>query len=384
MTTDLRIAVCRDFAALQGQRARWNELACGNPFLEFDWLRLWWEHYGHNDGRPRPGHELQVVTVWSGETLLGAAPWFARQTLGEGRALRFLGSGEVCGDYLSLLCTPETQTDVVYAVAQWLLRDSLHSELWDLLELNDVLGDDQPLTKLVYELQTQGAWAEAIPQQSSWAIDLSGGWEAYLAELSKSHRKEFRRCERQLDAGQYHYHKVASEQDFAQGWEILVDLHSKRRQSLGERGCFASRRFAAFHEQIARQWLDQGRLELSWITAAEQPERPLAVEYHIRAGRGNFAYQSGVDPAELAHNPGRIVTVAIMRDILARGGTTLDLLRGDEPYKPHYRARPRKLVTWRIVPDRAIAKWRSRVTTAGWTLKRWLKTGLETLSLREG
>ena len=384
MPTDLRIAVCQDFAALQGQRARWNELARGNPFLEFDWLRLWWQNYGQNDGRARPGHEMQVVTVWRGETLLGAAPWYARHTIGEGRALRFLGSGEVCGDYLTLLCTPETQAEVVYAVAQWLIRDSLHVELWDLLELNDVLGDDQPLSQLVYELQSHGAWAEATPQQSTWRIDLSGGWEAYLATLSKSHRKEFRRCARQLDAGEYLFHKVTSELDFAQGWSIFLDLHTKRRQSLGETGCFASRRFAAFHEQIARQSLGDGQLELSWIAAATAPERPLAVEYHFGNANGNFAYQSGLDPTALEHEPGRIATVAVIRDILARGGTFLDLLRGDEHYKQHFRAVPMKVVTWRVIPNRAMAQWRSRVTTAGVTLKRWLKNGLEALSLREG
>ncbi len=383
MPTELRIAVCRDFAALQGQRARWNELARGNPFMEYDWLRLWWEHYGHNEHRLRPGHELQVVTVWRGETLLGAAPWFARQTLGEGRALRFLGSGEVCSDYQSLLCTPETQAEVVYAVAEWLTRDSLHPELWDLLELNDVLGDDQPLSQLVYELQARGAWAEASPQQSTWAIDLSGGWEAYLGELSKSHRKEMRRCARQLDAGEYVHHKVTSDAEFARGWRILVELHTQRRQMLGERGCFASSRFAALHEQAARHWLREGRLELSWITPAAEPQHPIAVEYHLRDAHGNLAYQSGLDPTALAHEPGRVMTVAVIRDILARGGTTLDLLRGDESYKPHYRAQPRKLVTWRVVPNRSLAMWRSRVTTAGVTLKRWLKNGLETLALRD-
>lgn len=383
MPTDLRIAVCQDFAALQGQRARWNTLAHGNPFLEWDWLRLWWRNYGQNDDRPRPGYDLQLVTVWRGETLLGAAPWFARRTLGEGRTLRFLGSGEVCGDYLSLLCAPETQAAVVDAVAHWLVRDEIHRELWDLLEFNDVLGTDQPLAQLVGQLQAHGAWVEALARPSTWAIDLSGGWEAYLGQLSKSHRKEFRRCQRQLDAGQYLYHKVNSERDFALGWEILIDLHTRRRHSFGDRGCFASRRFASFHKQIARHWLSEGRLELGWITTAERPGRPLAVEYHIRNGLDNFAYQSGIEPTALHHEPGRMATVAIVRDILARGGTTLDLLRGDEAYKPHFRARPRKLVTWRIVPNRAIAKWRSRITTAGARLKRWVKTGLETLSLRD-
>ncbi len=383
MPTHLRIAVCQDFAVLQQDRARWNILGRGNPFLELDWLRLWWEHYGKNDGRPRPGYELQIVTVWRGETLLGVAPFFARQTIGEGRALRFLGSGEVCSDYLSLLCTPETQAEVVYAVAQWLIRDELHPELWDLLELNDVPGEDPVLSQLVQELQAQGSWAEATPQQSTWRIDLSGGWEAYLATLSKSHRKEFRRIARQLDAGQYCYHKVTSDQDFAEGWRIFLDLHIKRRQSLGEPGCFASRRFAAFHEQIAQQFLANGQLELSWVTAAEQPKRPLAVEYHYGNSGGNFAYQSGLDPTALEHEPGRIATVAVVRDILARGGTFLDLLRGDEHYKQHYRAAPGKVVTWRVVPNRAMAQWRSRVTTAGVTLKRWLKNGLESLSLRE-
>jgi len=382
MPTELRIAVCQDFAALQGQRACWNQLAHGNPFLDFDWLRLWWENYGRNDGRPRPGHELQLLTVWRGETLLGAAPWYARQTLSEGRALRFLGSGEVCGDYLSLLCCPETQADVVYAVTQWLTQDALHPVPWDLLELNDVPGEDPPLSQLVSALQARGAWAEALPQQSTWRIDLSGGWEGYLATLSKSHRKEFRRCARQLDAGEYCYHK-ADAQNFAQAWRIFLDLHMQRRQSLGEPGCFASRRFAAFHEQLAQQFLAAGRLELSWITAAAAPDRPLAVEYHFGSDEGNFAYQSGLDPTALDCEPGRIATVAVVREILARGGKFLDLLRGDEHYKPHYRAVPNKAVTWRVVPNRAMAQWRSRVTTAGVTLKRWLKNGLEALSLRE-
>ena len=37
--------------------------------------------------------------------------------------------------------------------------------------------------------------------------------------------------------------------------DVLIDLHQKRRQMLGEPGCFASPRFTAFHREVAQRLL---------------------------------------------------------------------------------------------------------------------------------
>ncbi len=61
-------------------------------------------------------------------------------------------------------------------------------------------------------------------------------------------------------------------------WPILVDLHQRRRKSLGEPGCFASNSFYDFHRDVAERLLKRGQLRLSWLTLDGMPA---AAEYHF-------------------------------------------------------------------------------------------------------
>jgi CelD/BcsL family acetyltransferase involved in cellulose biosynthesis len=130
---------------------------------------------------------------------------------------------------------------------------------------------------------------------------------------------------------------VRSVDDFDIAWPIFVDLHQRRRRSLGEAGCFLSPCFQAFHEEIARGLLARGMLRLHWL---ELDGRPAAAEYHFAAGGTIYAYQSGVDPDRLEEEPGRLAGIAVIREAIAEGFAVYDLLRGDEPYKAHWRATP--------------------------------------------
>src|SRR2546425_1230502 len=59
-----------------------------------------------------------------------------------GFVLRFLGSGEACSDYLSLLCPSGHELEVATALADWLDRaarkPALACDRWDLLEMTGV------------------------------------------------------------------------------------------------------------------------------------------------------------------------------------------------------------------------------------------------------
>ena len=51
----------------------------------------------------------------------------------------------------------------------------------------------------------------------------------------------------------------------------------------------------------------------------------------------------------------------------------MDFLRGDEPYKAHFRALPRPMRTLRVVANRRGAALRHNLWLAGANVKRWIK-----------
>lgn len=372
----IRVTMHDDFDQLRPWRGVWNALAEGLPFLEWAWLETWWKHYGRDADRPRPNHQLLLLAVWDGDTLIGAAPWYLHCTITDGRVIRFLGSGEACGDYLTLLSAVNRTWEVTAALAEWLTAAACGGReipAWDLIELSGVLAGDLPLCGLAAHLLDNGQWVETTPLMSGWRIALADDWDSFLERFSKSHRKQIRRAERALrPGGEYSVRRVSRAEELPRGWQTLVDLHTQRWRSFGQKGCFHSLRFREFHRELLGQFFAAGRLELFWI---EHAGKPISAEYQFLGSAGTYAYQSGVHPECLNHEPGRLATVAGLQNALARGDAYYDLLRGDEPYKAHWRADPRELVSLRIVPNRAFAKWRFRLQTAGSSMKQWLKQG---------
>jgi CelD/BcsL family acetyltransferase involved in cellulose biosynthesis len=335
----------------------WSGLACGVPFREPSWLVTWWEVYGAAGLGEFGGRELCVLVVRNGSEIIGIAPWYVDPSPLGGRVIKQLGSGEVCTDYQTLLAAPGREAAVAEAVAQFLLGD-MHGD-WDRLDLDGVVVGDAALTPLVANLAAGVGAVEHRPGPSCWRLALPPTFDDYLALCSKSHRKQLRRLQRDvLDTPQARWHTADTLEDFVEAWPIFVDLHQRRRRSLGEPGCFRSRRFTAFHERVAVNLLVRGSLRLHWL---EYEGRPLAAEYHIGAGRSVFAYQSGVDPERLDLEPGRLAGIAVIQQAIREGYKTYDLLRGDEPYKAHWRAVPTATEQISVVNPRRTSRARHAV-----------------------
>ncbi len=64
-----------------------------------------------------------------------------------------------------------------------------------------------------------------------------------------------------------------------------------------------------------------------------------------------------------------------IRWAIESGHQTFDFLRGDEPYKAHWRAQPVELYTVRVVAERAVAQFREAAFQAVGSLKDWVKAG---------
>ncbi len=369
--------------SLAALREAWNAIDGGVPFRSWDWLEAWWRHYGVRDDRRDSRLELYVLAVYADDVLVGLAPWYLSSSWSQGRVLRFLGSGEVCSDHLSLLSRPGQERAVAHAVADWLLapRPAMEAKrspsAWDAIDLEGVDRGDEALDCLVERLTWHGCRSAQQPAAHCWVLSPSDGWPAYVARLSKSHRKQVRRVEQRLwRSGRARLVTVEHMEDFPRAFEVLVSLHQKRRESLGDDGCFRSARFTSFQREVMRRLLAQGRLRLQWV---ELDGRPVAIEYVLTVGSRWYAYQSGVDPAALDCEPGRLSTVALVQSWLASGGQSLDFLRGDEPYKAHWRAEPRPTQNRRVAAATQVglarhAWWwceqRLRATARAWRAAR--------------
>jgi CelD/BcsL family acetyltransferase involved in cellulose biosynthesis len=363
--------------------AEWDRLARGVPFRGWAWSANWWRRYAGGPNGRQGTNGLFLLAVFDEEGhLAGIAPWYVEHSAAQGRVLRFLGSGEVASDYLSLPCRPEYEERVSGNLADWLVGEHWSqigrlsvpdSDRWDLLELTGVDAGDSAVARLAAAMEARGNPVHRRPGARCWRIELPGTWDDYLAGLSKDHRKQVRRIQQRLLAtGRAVLHTVTREDELPQAEQILVDLHQRRQNKLGGPGRFASERFASFHHDVMPELLREGQLGLHWI---ELDGKPVAAEYHLIGDDVVYAYQSGVDPDALDCWPGTLAHAATIRSAIGRGMRGFDFLRGDEPYKAHWRAQPRSSVEVRIAAAGAGARLRHGLWQAGSRVKRWLRRG---------
>lgn len=372
----MRIVCFHTFDDLAPYANDWDRLAGGVPFRSWTWLSLWWRHYGPKNPTETNRSRLAVLVALDDTgAVMAIAPWYLECSTLHGRVLRQLGTGEVCSDYLSILCHPNAHDPVVHAMADYLVEQALSSDpddlRWELLELDSIDSKEQIIFDLADAMSKSGCAVHRQPDISCWRLDLPINWELYVASLGKNQRRDIRRMEREyLNTYRVTLHSVERFDELPQAMDILVDLHQRRREMLGEKGCFASERFLAFYRDVVPELLRLGQLEFHWL---EMDGRAVAAEYQLSGDGVLYFYQAGVEPEVLDQQPGKIINFLILQRAIERGYLAFDFLRGDEPYKARFGARPRSTVEYRIVPQRAVARLRHNLWLAGNELKTWMK-----------
>ncbi len=326
--------------------------------------------------KSNPSSQLAVFTVFDeSEVLVAVAPWYLTRSAAAGSVLRMLGTGEACSDYLSLLIQPGMEEAAIGSLANYLLaapNDYPHNDLrWDLIFLDGVDFEDYAVNRLAGQMSGHGCKVHRRQGLNCWRLDLPASWEDYLKTLSRSYRRQIRRLEDDFfKTGRAVLHSIEHVHNLPWAIDLLIDMHQRRRRSLGQAGSFASPRFETFIRGVLPDLLRQGRLQFHWL---EIDGRTAALEYHLTGGGVLYAYQAGVDPELMEFQPGKLLNLSVIRRAIEQGYRAFDFLRGDEPYKAHFRAAPRPSLELRIVPNRPSARLRHNLWLAGSGVKKWLK-----------
>jgi len=167
-----------------------------------------------------------------------------------------VGTARCGSDYLSLLCQARHGSVGHQSVADFLLEGPPiipRTAALDLILLDGVDFEDHAVNSLAEHLSGHGCRVHRRQGLSCWRLDLPASWEEYLGTLSRSYRRQIRRLEDDyFKTGRAILHGIERIDDLPWAIDLLIDMHQRRRQSLGELGSFASPRFTALSAACCR------------------------------------------------------------------------------------------------------------------------------------
>jgi CelD/BcsL family acetyltransferase involved in cellulose biosynthesis len=118
----------------------------------------------------------------------------------------------------------------------------------------------------------------------------------------------------------------------------FVGLH--RRSKVGK-ARFMDDSMEAFFRELGGLWAAAGLAAL-WMLWLE--ERPAAALFCLEQAGSVSLYNSGFDPDARTMSPGVVLIARTIEDAIARGFRCYDFLRGEEPYKYGFGAKPMEVV----------------------------------------
>ena len=176
-------------------------------------------------------------------------------------------------------------------------------------------------------------------------IALAADFESYVQGLGKKERHELRRKLRRFEAAPGASFAWAEERERSAVLDRFFALH---RLSKGEKAAFMTEDAESFFRDLADALAACGRLRLGVVRAHGEDA---AVLFGFAYGDTLALYNAAYDPAFSSLSLGIATHAYAIRDAIARGFKTYDLLRGDEPYKYDLGAVDRWL--WRLEAVRA-------------------------------
>lgn len=327
--THLQVRVLNSVHQLDGEANEWRALwercvDARSPFLSFEWIRAWVEHYGQEEG-------LHVLIVEDEHRVVGIMPLVRRRWSIGLLALHTLETiGTQSRNRLALV-QPDVSEEVTCAIAGHLYRAALSRGLHLRLSL---VPDDLPLLHALKEslaaAGSQVRWCERLASQAPY-VTLPASCEDLLGVLGRRRRKVLGRAQRRLERD---HHDVVFERSSGDSIQAVMDelyrLHQARWSEIGMRGLFSDEPSRAFHNRIAMDLDRLGWLQLSYMKVSGR-----MASVHLAVVLDGVAYllRSGRDSQFSRYSVGHLHDMQLFREVIAAGVREADFLRGAEPYK---------------------------------------------------
>jgi CelD/BcsL family acetyltransferase involved in cellulose biosynthesis len=338
----MEFQLIRTEAEFDNLAAEWNALleesANHVPFLQHEYLRIWWENRG---GGEWPQAELAIVTARDAENrLVGIAPLFYTHNLEGEPALMLLGSIEV-SDYLDVIARPQDLAPFIEQLLPFLASAKLPE--WKVLDWFNLMDSSPSLGALETAAKSNG-WAFLAEKNYHCPyIPLPGDWEAYLQTIDKKQRHEIRRKVRRLETSgtASHWYIVEDPNQLEPEAEAFMNLMAKDP----EKAAFLTEAMRHQFMETMRCAFEKGCLQLAFLEiGGEKAAAYLSFDYLDRI----WVYNSGLDRNLMDYSPGWVLLAYLLEWANNHQRHEFDFMRGDEDYKYRFGAIDRFVVRARV------------------------------------
>ncbi|WP_190056829.1 GNAT family N-acetyltransferase [Streptomyces echinoruber] len=334
--TEVATEVVTDPAVFAGLAPEWERLyrRCGTatPFQSHAWLHSWWRSYG------RPGRLRLVLVRDAGAdgALVAAAPLMLRR----GPVPALVPLGGAISDYGDVLLDDERADGAAAALAA-ALWPAARTALVDLREVRPGGAAER-----VY-----ACWRGPRRRLAdSPCLELPAVPVAELAARlpsAKAAQRVRAKLRRLAALGVQHRVVPAGDPEaVAAALHRLLELHRLQWQG---RGVTPEHLRSRFREHLVRSAVAMARSGDAVVTEFRLDGEVAAVNLTLLGGRLAGGYLYGAHPRLREHKADVAVMLldACAEHTAATGHRTLSLLRGDEPYKHHWR--PERVVNQRLL-----------------------------------
>lgn len=353
----MTIRVIRTVEELQELAEVWDELVASSHrrsvFLSWRWVSAWMKSFlGPN--------KLLCLVVYDDDKPVAIAPfWVKRMRFGKLftiRSLRLLVSEKVGADHLDLISVLKDRAAMVDMIWKELFGP-LRKE-WDMLAMDDIPTDSRTLDRMKWLaeedyrcIKTEFKGYEVCPY-----LPLPPTYEEFLESLSRKHRYSINRYKRLLsEQGELRLERVSNREELDKAMNLLIALNRKSWQERGQEGSFSTQEFIDCHRELARGFLDDGRLMLCTLFLGEK---------HIGSFYGFFdngtlhnyitSVERGVDRRV---SVGKVLVAMCIEKAIERECRELDFLRGDERYKYEWTDHDRRNLSMDFYNRKSRALW---------------------------
>ena len=344
MVTDLVVKIHTTKEEFEALKKEWSDLLfrshSHSVFLTWEWLFSWWCHVADNC-------TLWLLTVRNREgKLMGIGPFCtSKKGIFTVRILTFLGTTRIASEYLDIIASQEHAEEVALAMTEVIFKNK---ESWDLIELSDLLDNSAISTYFKKYLDPKQVFIEQSVSQSCPYLKLPHNREAFFKMLGPETRATLKRRTKKLRQLGAEMEILDSNDKLASRMNTLFSLHGKRWALKGLKGNLGDDPIRDFHEQVTRNFLDQGWLRLYSLKVND---KVIASLYAFQFGKTLFYYQAGFDPEWSDKSPGFVLMGQCIEDAIDRGLTEFDYLRGLESYKSRWTKTCRETFCLTAVPS---------------------------------
>ena len=313
-------------------RPQWQELlpraAVNHLYITPAWQELWWDSF-------RNGRNL--------------AGFYQTDAAG---AVTAIASLSRCGGDYTLVGNSDTfdYNDFIVAAGSEAafypaLLDAIAAHGGRRLTLYSIAEDSPTLTMLPAMASARGYAVDIAQEDVAPRCTFAGGWDDYLAGLTKKDRHELRRKLRRLESHpNWRWYCLSQPAEAAARMDTFLDL---MRRSDADKAEFLTPEREAFFRRMAAVTASAGILRLFFM---EMDDQPVAASLCLDYDGVRMLYNSGHDPEYRYYSVGLLLHSLCLRDALERGYRYFDFLRGNEPYK--YRLGGRDHRIYRIALER--------------------------------